>query len=535
MARDINQNVNINVNANTQDAGQDIEKLERNIATLDGAINIVGGSVEVLAGALAITGAVSEEQAEKFQSAAVGAIAFADGSKRIIEGYRTLAKETKVLTFLQRIYNNVLKANPVFLLVSVLAAVAVGYALFSKRQSESAKAAEEEAKRQKEVTEELEKQKKLREDTARVADALFKVKERTILRPLERELALLEAQGATEEEIFKKKERLLNDTIDIYDQLAITYVNDRKLAIENEERKLDAQNQLAVLRAKEEKRLRDEKERAEQEARDEKLRLEKEAAEAEIRLEEEKQAELAAIREQQRQENTDFFYENLRTIREATLTGFEIEKDDLDNRFQLQRDYYNSLDEEDQLRIAGLLAAEEAYQIELMALREKWAGMLADFRREEKDAEIALINLGIDAAQESLEAIFGESKGLARANVLIDAAQAAVAVIRSAYDPLNKVARVNPTAYITANLAFIAATAAKSIQQINSASPGGGGGGYNQPTSPSGGLVGPGFALGTPQFQSTSGVTTLQAIVLAGDVTSAQAQEIAIYNRRRFG
>ena len=48
-------------------------------------------------------------------------------------------------------------------------------------------------------------------------------------------------------------------------------------------------------------------------------------------------------------------------------------------------------------------------------------------------------------------------------------------------------------------------------------------------------LSGPGFALGAPTIGGTSGVTALQAIVLAGDVTSAQAQDAAIRNRRRFG
>ena len=86
--------VTVNVNANTGDATQDInqldkalegadvaaeqlnnslEKQEARIKTLGGAINIVGGSVEVLAGSLALTGALSEEQAEKFESAAIGA------------------------------------------------------------------------------------------------------------------------------------------------------------------------------------------------------------------------------------------------------------------------------------------------------------------------------------------------------------------------------------------------------------------------------------------------------------------------------
>ena len=101
--------VTVNVNANTKDATQDINNLdkaldgaageaeklntaleaqENRIKTLGGAINIVGGSVEVLAGGLALTGGLTEEQAERFESAAIGAIAFADGTKRVFEGVK---------------------------------------------------------------------------------------------------------------------------------------------------------------------------------------------------------------------------------------------------------------------------------------------------------------------------------------------------------------------------------------------------------------------------------------------------------------
>ena len=178
---DINQNVNINVNADTQNAGQDIEKLEKNISTLDGVINIVGGSVEVLAGSLALTGAVSEETAAKFEAQAVGAIALADGSKRIIEGYKTLAKETKVLTVIQRIYNAVLSANPIFIIVGILAAVVVGVIALTA----SLKAQREE-------------QEKLNKAQA----------DKNALRFNERNLELLKIRGATAKEVADEEVRL---------------------------------------------------------------------------------------------------------------------------------------------------------------------------------------------------------------------------------------------------------------------------------------------------------------------------------------
>ena len=41
------QTVNIDINANTQDAEQQVNRLENNIKTLDGAINLVGGSYQI--------------------------------------------------------------------------------------------------------------------------------------------------------------------------------------------------------------------------------------------------------------------------------------------------------------------------------------------------------------------------------------------------------------------------------------------------------------------------------------------------------
>ena len=465
MARDIN----INVNANTNDASQDIERLERNIATLDGAINIVGGSVEVLAGALAITGAVSEEQAEKFQSAAVGAIAFADGSKRIIEGYRTLAKETKVLTVVQRVYNNVLKANPIFLLASVLAAVALGYALFTRRQNESAKAAEEEAKRQKEVTAELEKQKKLRSDTAKVGATLLANKERQIIAPLERELKLLEAAGASEEELFKKRQEIAQERITIFTELAGFYANDRKLATEFEEKKQNAINDLQVLRAKEEKRL--------------------------------AEAKMALIKAEEEAEEQRFLKYQENYEKERAL-----EKKALEDRMAADR--------------AAAKAAKDAADLQTRLAQE----------RLENNAEIATAT--IDTIQTAALLAFEDNKAIAKASVLVDAGQAALGILNTSY---KNVAPNLVIAYQVAQFALLAATVAKSFQQINAAEPGRGGTPSSGPSPGAIAYSGPGFNLGAPQTDDTSGVTAISAIVLAGDVTSAQAQDAAIRNRRRFG
>jgi hypothetical protein len=86
MAQNTTANANVNITTNTSQAEAQITQLEGSIRVLDGAVNLVGGTLETVAGGLAITGALSKEQAEQFEGLAVGAIAFADGAKRTLDG-----------------------------------------------------------------------------------------------------------------------------------------------------------------------------------------------------------------------------------------------------------------------------------------------------------------------------------------------------------------------------------------------------------------------------------------------------------------
>ena len=468
---DINQNVNINVNANTQDASRDVERLENNIKTLDGAINLVGGSIEVLAGALAISGAVSEEQAERFQSAAVGAIALADGSKRIIEGYKTLATETKVLTVIQRIYNTVMKANPLFIIVGVIAAVTLGVIALTKALKDQA--------------DEQERLNKLQSDEATLGFLerqvkLSKAREDSIVTT-----ATLEVQAA------KKREEIAKEAIataEDQDEAREKYYNART------DREIAEINLIKAKQKVEDDAAEAEKKRLEelQKEREKQLALRKTAVEEEKKLEQE------AFDEFEKQYNK----------------RKQLEKDELGRRIA-----------------ADVARAQSAINT---------ANKINNTEQKILDARLEIGQIGVEAFQEGLNAIFGESKGLAKAQVIIDAAQAAVGIIRKGVDPRNAEALVFPNAWIAANLGFLAATTATSLQAINSSSAEGGGTtatnyGGGAPSTGGGGLSGPGFNLGVPQIGGTSGVNTLSAIVLAGDVTSAQAQEAAIRNRRRFG
>ena len=162
--------VTVNVNANTSDATQDINNLDKaldnasgeaeklnealeaqeaRIKTLGGAINIVGGSVEVLAGGLALTGGLTEEQAERFESAAIGAIAFADGTKRVFEGVKELNEGLANYGGISGVaakavgrLNAVIRANPYIAAATALAAVTAAVYAFVTSEEEAETQAE---------------------------------------------------------------------------------------------------------------------------------------------------------------------------------------------------------------------------------------------------------------------------------------------------------------------------------------------------------------------------------------------------------
>jgi hypothetical protein len=139
------------VNTDQKQLEATLKKQENTIKVIDGAINLLGGSVELLAGSLVLSGAASKEQAEEFEKAALGAIAFADGAKRTFDGLKNLNEGlaatggfTKTLeTQFTKLFA-VIKANPFVALASVLAAVAVAYEAVASEQRKNARITKEE-------------------------------------------------------------------------------------------------------------------------------------------------------------------------------------------------------------------------------------------------------------------------------------------------------------------------------------------------------------------------------------------------------
>jgi len=469
-----NETVNINVNANTNDAGANVEKLENNIKTLDGAINVIGGSVEVLAGGLALTGALSEEQAEKFQTAAVGALAFADGTKRVFEGVKTLSEVQKVATTVQKAFGVATKIalGPIGLAIAAFGAITAAVVLLKDK---------------------LEIANKVFTFfsglVGKVADALglgaseaekFREAQAALAEEQEFELELMRAQGKSTEELIEKEKELLQ-----------TKINATK---EGTEERKEAERALLLFEAQ------IETERKEAQA--------KRAEERRKQLEKDTEAYLKVVEEvvKKNQESIDNIIEDVifgsakkiaETLPELTLDGLE----------EIE-DFYDEASEAD----------------------FKFNEDVAQRALDRKKFQETLNNDLIDQTQAALGGLFAESKAVARANVLIDAAQASVGIIKASKD-----FGTFAPAFQAIQFALLGATTISALRAISDAEPGQGG----SPNIPRGGGT---FGVGTSTIGGATGTVTpgfqsappIRAYVVTGDVRDGLEAESVLNTRRQF-
>jgi hypothetical protein len=124
-----------------------LEKQEAQIKVIDGAVNLLGGSVELAAGAFVGLGLASEEQAGQFEAAALGAIAFADGAKRTLDGVKSLNEGLKsfggvagLARKAQLALNTAVLANPYVLAAAAVVALAAALVIYTTRETEAEKA-----------------------------------------------------------------------------------------------------------------------------------------------------------------------------------------------------------------------------------------------------------------------------------------------------------------------------------------------------------------------------------------------------------
>jgi hypothetical protein len=124
-----------------------LKKQEATIKTIDGAVNLLGGSVELAAGAFVGLGLASGEQAEAFESAALGAIAFADGAKRTVDGIKSLNEGLASFGGIaaaarkaQLALNTAILSNPYIAAAVAVAALAAALVIYTNRETEAEKA-----------------------------------------------------------------------------------------------------------------------------------------------------------------------------------------------------------------------------------------------------------------------------------------------------------------------------------------------------------------------------------------------------------
>jgi hypothetical protein len=474
----INQTVNIDVNANTSNAEKNVEKLENNIKTLDGAINVIGGSVEVLAGGLALTGAVTEEQAERFQTAAVGALAFADGTKRVFEGVKTLSEVQKVATTVQKAFGVATKIalGPIGLAIAAFGAITAAVVLLKDKLEIANKVFNFFSGLVNKVANALglgaSEAEKFREAQAALAEEQ------------EFELELLEAQGASTEDLIKKERELLQ-----------TKLNATK---EGTEERKEAERAITLFEA--------EQETARREAR----------------------AEAAKKRREQLEKDTEAYLKVVEDVVKKNEETIDNIVDDL--IFGSVKRVSEKLPE---LSLDGLEAIEDFYE-EAEELDVKFDDSYRQRAEARKDFQKVFNEDLLDQTQAALGQLFGESKAVASANVLIDSAQAAVGIIKASKD-----FGAAAPAFQAVQFALLAATTIGALRQINQAEPGSTG----TPSTPRPGTGGtPQFGIGTSTVGGATGTVVpstqqappVRAYVLSGEVTSAQEADTLLQQRRQF-
>jgi hypothetical protein len=580
MAQNASANANVNVTTNTAQAQAQIEALEGSIKVLDGAVNLVGGTLETVAGGLALTGALSKEQAEQFESAAIGAIAFADGAKRTLdgvvnlqEGFTKLAAGSKAAAVASRVLGTAIKVatGPIGIAVVAIGAIITILVKFKDSLGIVGDAIDFVTNGINKLTDaigltdtaaakEIETNKKLAESQAN-------------------KLELLKAEGADRETLVKKERELLKTRVKAEKEgsdeqkkaiqdLALFNAKVRgenaKADADAQKKRLDeakkandlykdqlqkfADEEVNLLAKTDEEKLKIEFDRTIREINDLEL---SEARKAELRLqaEENYQIKVGQLKEEKLKEQAE---------KEAALqlqldqAAQDKANQDIVN-FSAQLDEIYNLQLTDQQR--SLNAVQDKYsQLEefykddaeaLKAIAEQKENDITAIEEAGAAARRQIIGGTIDNFQGALTALFGESKAVASANVLIDAAQAAVGIIKNSQGtgPL-------AIAYQISQFALLAATTVASLRQINSAEPGSsGGGGFTapKPTPVTGGasiftgaLPGTGGTptTGVPTQGSPTGggrAEPIRAYVIAQDVTTGQEADAAINRRRRLG
>ena len=349
-----------------------------------------------------------------------------------------------------------------------------------------------------------------------IAEARFIADDLT--KSTEERIAAVEKAGALEEEVAAKE--VANQKLRLQAlkaQSRISEVNEEQLvAIAEAEARVLELEQASIARKRrlgtEVKGLRAE----EKAAADEKIKLAEEAKAAEDKLAEEARLKREALEARA--------IDLLRTEQEREIEA-------------VRKKY------EDVLGLATLSAEDRAalekkQSDEIIAITKKTTDATTALEKAAQDSKAAMINQSIDAVQGALGAVFKNSKAVATANVIVDAAQAAVGIFKNSTSLPEPFGSINRGI----QLAALAATTVASIRNINAAEPTGGGSPPATITTPSAPSQPPQFNVvgqgGVNQLaQSIGGQFNqpIRAYVVGGDVTTSQQLQRQRVRTATFG
>lgn len=349
-----------------------------------------------------------------------------------------------------------------------------------------------------------------------IAEARFIADDLT--KSTEERIAAVEKAGALEEEVAAKE--VANQKLRLQAlkaQSRISEVNEEQLvAIAEAEARVLELEQASIARKRrlgtEVKGLRAE----EKAAADEKIKLAEEAKAAEDKLAEEARLKREAIEAKA--------IDLLRTEQEREIEA-------------VRKKY------EDVLGLATLSAEDRAalekkQSDEIIAITKKTTDATTALEKAAQDSKAAMINQSIDAVQGALGAVFKNSKAVATANVIVDAAQAAVGIFKNSTSLPEPFGSINRGI----QLAALAATTVASIRNINAAEPTGGGSPPATITTPSAPSQPPQFNVvgqgGVNQLaQSIGGQFNqpIRAYVVGQDVTTSQQLQRQRVRTATFG
>ena len=349
-----------------------------------------------------------------------------------------------------------------------------------------------------------------------IAEARFIADDLT--KSTEERIAAVEKAGALEEEVAAKE--VANQKLRLQAlkaQSRISEVNEEQLvAIAEAEARVLELEQASIARKRrlgtEVKGLRAE----EKAAADEKIKLAEEAKAAEDKLAEEARLKREALE----------------------ARAIDLLRTDQEREIEAVRKKY-----EDVLGLATLSAEDRAalekkQSDEIIAITKKTTDATTALEKAAQDSKAAMINQSIDAVQGALGAVFKNSKAVATANVIVDAAQAAVGIFKNSTSLPEPFGSINRGI----QLAALAATTVASIRNINAAEPTGGGSPPATITTPSAPSQPPQFNVvgqgGVNQLaQSIGGQFNqpIRAYVVSGDVTTSQQLQRQRVRTATFG